>query len=404
MQPKEKNVPYAELINNKYGKSYKGIARVNGRVIETKTFRIKGNQDKTTYNKAYLWAADIEKQYKEGTYRKKEKCTNFTVKQAIEKYIADGNPKVKNEKDKKKIINALEWFKKEIGNIPIKSLERSDIKTCRDKLRKKHKEVPIKGSPGKGKKTNEFISESTVKHYIYYFSAFLTHCVGEYEILDRNPIHNAILKLGKSNARERWLKFLVERQTLLEECRNKDYELYICALFALTVGARKSEILTLTWENTDLENKAIYFLDTKNGENRTVPMPDILLKELQELKKLNKVVKIKDNYLFKTPKGKPNYGLIEKLYPDVVQAWGKKTGYEKITFHGLRHTYTSIAAMLGINLLIIQKTVGHKTSTVTGGYTHVDCESLRKPINEIANYMLFGTKEVENKKSEINQN
>lgn len=389
---------YAELRKNKYGKSYKGIARVDGHVIETKTFRVRGKQDTTTKNKAYNWALEIEQQYREGTYRKPEKKKNYTVKEALEKYIADGNPKVKNEKDKKKIINALEWFKKEIGNLPLKSIERSDFNSCMNKLKRKHKEVPIKGKSGKGKKTDEFISESTVKHYIDYFSAFMTYCVTEYGILDRNPRHGAKLKLGKGKPYDRWLKLLDERLTILEECKNKDYELYICALFALTLGARRSEILKLTWENADLENKAIYFLDTKNGENRTVPMPDILYKELLVLKKLDNVIKIKDkpkdNYLFKTSESKPKYRLIDKLYPDVVQTWSEKYNYETITFHGLRHTFTSISAMLGVNVFLIQKTVGHKTTSVTGGYTHADCESLREPINRIAQYMLTGRQEI----------
>ena len=382
-----------EIVNKNGSISYKTRVKYKG-VFETKTFPVKGKRKKTVEGEAKAWGLEIEKQIDEGTYRKPEKKKNYTVKQALEKYIADGNPKVKNEKDKKKIINALEWFKKEIGSLPLKSVERSDIKACRDKLKKKHKEVPIKGSPGKGKKTDEYISESTVKHYIDYFSAFLTYCVTEYEILDRNPRHGAKLQLGKSRSRERWLKSLNEITTLLEECKNKDYELYLCTLFALTTGARKSEILKLTWDNTNLESKAIYFLDTKNGENRTIPIPDILYKELLELRRLDNVIKIKDkpkdNYLFKTPEGKPKYRLIEKLYPDVVSMWSEKYEYEKITFHGLRHTYTSKAFETGINLFILQKIVGHKTTSVTGGYTHADCESLREPINRIAQYMLTG--------------
>ena len=67
----------------------------------------------------------------------------------------------------------------------------------------------------------------------------------------------AKLKLKENEPRKRWLKELEERQSLLQACKNADYELYLCVLFALTTGARKSEILNLTWKNTDLENKAI---------------------------------------------------------------------------------------------------------------------------------------------------
>lgn len=367
--------------------SYKAIVRYKG-VFLTKTFAVKGNRKKTTLNEAENWALEIETQIDNGTYRKEEKKHNYTVAQAIDEYIKDGNPK-KDENARKRYIKALNWFKKEIGSIPIKTLERSDLKSCRNKLQNKPKEIPIKGK--EGKRTDGLISNSTINRYLAYFSTFLTYCVDEYEIIKANPMIGAKLKLKENEPRKRWLKELEERLTLLSSCRNIDYELYLCVLMALTTGARKSEILNLTWKNTDLENKAIYFLNTKNGEDRTIPIPEVLyveLKAFQEQAKTQKVRKIKDNYLFMTPEGKPKMQLIDKLYPDVVASWK----YEKITFHGLRHTYISISSLLGTNPSIVKKIVGHKFDSVTGGYTHADCESLREPMNIISEYMLTGIK------------
>lgn len=377
---------------NKNGSiSIKAIVRYKG-VFLTKTFVIKNCRKKTTINIAEDWARSIEQQIDDGTYRKEEKRHNFTVKEAIEKYTNDGNPK-KDEDTRRKYIASLEWFKKEIGSLPIKTLERSDLKACRNKLQKKHKEVPIKGKAGMGKLTNEYISNSCVNRYLAYFSTFLSYCVDEYEIIKYNPMIGAKLKLKENEPRKRWLKELDERQTLLNSCRQVDYELYLCVLMALTTGARKSEILNLTWKNTDLENKAIYFLNTKNGEDRTIPIPDVLYSELkafQEQVKSKKIRRLKDNYLFMTPEGKQNAHLIDKLYPGVVSKWK----YEKITFHGLRHTYISISSLLGTNQSITKKIVGHKFDSVTGGYTHADCESLREPMNHIAEYMINGIKPV----------
>ena len=374
-----------EKVNKDGSISIKAIVRYKG-VFLTKTFPVKGNRKKTVKNEAFDWARNVETQIDDGTYRKEEKKPNFTVAQAIEKYIKDGNPK-KSEDTRQRYISALNWFKKEIGSLPIKTLERSDLKQCRDKLQKKHKEIPIKGQ--QGRVTDEFISNSCVNRYLAYFSTFLTYCVDEYEIIKTNPMIGAKLKLKENEPRKRWLKELEERQSLLQACKNADYELYLCVLFALTTGARKSEILNLTWKNTDLENKAIYYLETKNGEDRTIPMPEILY---EELKSFNKVRHIKNDYLFTTQDGNQRFMLIDKLYPEVVKSWN----YEKITFHGLRHTYISIASLLGFNTSIVKKIVGHKFDSVTGGYTHADCESLRTPMNEIANYMIFGVKTSDN--------
>lgn len=381
-------MPTVTEIQNKNGSfSYKSIVRYK-KVFLTKTFPVKGNRKKTVEAEALAWGLDIEKQIDDGTYRKEEKRYNYTVKEAIEKYINDGNPKKKNENEKRAYIAALEWFKKEIGSIPIRTIERSDLKKCRDKLKKKYKEIPIKGKPGMGKVTDELISNSTINRYLAYFSTFLTYCVDEYEILQANLMIGAKLKLKENEPRKRWLKELKERTSLLEACKNTDYELYLCVLIALTTGARKSEILGLIWKNVDLENKAIYYLETKNGDDRTVPMPEMLYYELKAFKEQNKVRRLKDDYLFSAPEGKPRKQLIDKLYPKVVTAWE----FEKITFHGLRHTYISIASLLGFNTSIVKKIVGHKFDSVTGGYTHADCESLREPMNRIAEYMINGVK------------
>lgn len=382
-----KKMPTIKTIKNKNGSiSIKAIVRYKG-IFKTKTFPVKANRKKTVENEAYIWGCELEKQINEGTYRKEEKRHNYTVAQAIDKYIKDGNPKDKSESARKLYISTLNWFKNEIGNIPIRVLERADLKACRNKLQKKHKEVPIKGA--KSKITNELISNSTVNRYLAYFSIFLAYCVDEYEILSANPMIGAKLKLKENEPRKRWLKELDERKELLQACQQVDYELYLCVLMALLTGARKSEILGLTWQNTDLENKAIYFLNTKNGDDRTIPIPDLLFNEIKKFKEQNKVRHLKDDYLFATPEGKPNEHLIGKIYPKVI----KKCSFEPITFHGLRHTYISISSLLGTNQSITKKIVGHKFDSVTGGYTHADCESLRKPMNDIAHYMLYGTTE-----------
>ena len=372
-----------EIIKKDGTVSYKAIVRYKG-VFLTKTFAVKNSRKLTTKNEAIAWGLDIEKQIDEGIYRHEEKQLNYTVKQAIDKYINDGNPK-KPEKTRQDFISHLEWFKKEIGSIPIRTLERSDLKMCRNKLKKKHKTVPIKGK--QGRETEEYISNSSVNKYLANFSIFLSHCVNEYEIIKSNPMIGAKLKLKENEPRKRWLKDLKERQALLHACKEADYELYLCVLFALTTGARKSEILNLTWKTVDLENGAIYFLNTKNGDDRTIPIPDILYSELKAFKDQNKVRRLKNDYVFTTDEGKPNEHLIGKIYPRVVDS----CDFEKITFHGLRHTYISIASLLSTNPSITKKIVGHRFESVTGAYTHADCETLRKPMNEIANYMIFGS-------------
>ena len=209
-------MPTVTEYKNSKGKitSYKAIVRYKG-IFLTKTFPIKANEIKTVKREAKMWGLDIERQINEGIYRKEERKHNYTISQAIDKYINDVKPNYENY---------LKWFKKEIGNIPIRNLKRADIKFCRNKLEKKHKEIPIKGKR-EVKISDDFISNSCINRYLAYFSTFLTYCVIEYEILEHNPMIGAKLKLK-------------ENEPLFQ---NHFYRLYIPYAEYLTIAVHRQE-------------------------------------------------------------------------------------------------------------------------------------------------------------------
>ena len=54
-------------------------------------------------------------------------------------------------------------------------------------------------------------------------------------------------------------------------------------------------------------------LNTKNGDDRTVPIPDILYDELKSIRQETKIRKIKNDYIFKNTIGGQNDRLISKI-------------------------------------------------------------------------------------------
>ena len=167
-------------------------------------------------------------------------------------------------------------------------------------------------------------------------------------------------------------------------------------LIALLTGARKSEILKLTWAEVDFEHKMFYFLNTKNGEDRGTPMHELLNTELINFMKQSAVRKLKDDYVFKNSLGGPNEALIGKAFPKIV----KQCGIEDFRFHDLRHTGASWQAMSGVSQPITQKTLGHKSPAMTNRYSHLRDENLRPAINEVGNVMLkdwIATKDIDEK-------
>lgn len=58
--------------------------------------------------------------------------------------------------------------------------------------------------------------------------------------------------------------------------------LYDSILFAYHTGDRQGELLTLEWSEVDLQDNTVTFLDTKNGEDHTIPLSKELLSMLHE--------------------------------------------------------------------------------------------------------------------------
>ncbi len=55
-----------------------------------------------------------------------------------------------------------------------------------------------------------------------------------------------------------------------------------------------------------------------------------------------------------------------------------------VGFHSLRHSAATAAAKDGVNLALVQKTLGHSTAGMTAHYTHGDLESARKVMAPLA--------------------
>ena len=363
-----------ERISKKTGKkSYLARVRVKGHKPISQTF-----SNKTLAEK---WIKKIEVEFEESSISPVYEARRTTISTIIDRFIAYELPKRK-PKAQQEFKMVLEWFRKEIGEYTLTGITTEILVNCREKLANKKKEIPMKN--GKLKTSDETLSPATVNKYLTYMRVVFEYCVKDLDILQINPM-SKVRKLSVKNERKRFLS-LDEITKLLDKCKSTNQEVYLCTLIALLCGARKSEVLHLTWETVDLENKMLYFLDTKNGEDRGVPIHEFLYKELVEFKAQNKIRNLKKDYLFKTEDSKPKESLIGKLFPKIV----KSCGIEDFRFHDLRHTQASYQAMSGLSQPITQKTLGHKTTQMTNRYSHLRDDILRNPINQVGDKMLEG--------------
>lgn len=145
----------------------------------------------------------------------------------------------------------------------------------------------------------------------------------------------------------------------------------------LLTGARKSEILTLRWENVDLERKTISLDDSKTGA-RTILIDDPAIEVL-------KAAKARTQSLWVIPGRDPDLHMKE-----LRKAWKRicdVAGFDGVRIHDLRHTHASMAVGAGLSLPMVGKLLGHTQAQTTARYAHLADDPVREASSVVGNHM-----------------
>lgn len=331
--------------------SYTARVRVKGYPSMSATFSKKSD--------ANLWIQENESKIKLGRYIQPAESKKHTLSELIERYLEKELPKRKS--DHQKFRTHLAWWKKQIGSYYLSAITPAILKDCKEKL---------ETEPDQRAKNTEkkFRQPATVNRYLATLSIVFSYACNEYGWLDNNPM----LKVRKNKETMGLERFLMpdEIEKLLNACfeyelhtENYNYETYLFILIALSTGARYSEIHKLKWEHVDFIHRQFYFLNTKNGESRGVPMTN---KVYDELLKFQKIRNIRSNYLWITKNGQKLIDMHTRFYKAL-----ELSKIKKCRFHDLRHTVASHIAMNGGSLLDIASVTGHKTMQMVKRYSHL---------------------------------
>jgi len=332
---------YIQKRKTQKGKaSYRVQVRLKGHPTQTATFERKTDAQK--------WAQQTESAIQEGRHFKTTEAKKHTLEELIDRYISDELPK-KSDVMKKQTVQLL-WWKDQIGEHSLSNITPALIAEYRDRLFKQ----PIP--------TGTKRSHSTVNRYLAALSHALNIAVKEWGWLDDSPMRK-INRLKEPKGRVRFLDEQ-ERTALLVACKAAKHPyLYTVVLLALSTGARKMEILKLSWKDVDL-NKGIAVLhETKNGERRALPLTGSALKELR---KLSKIRRLDTSLIF--PGNNPQTPFeIRKPWVSALQ----QANIQDFRFHDLRHSAASYLAMSGATLAEIAEILGHKTLQMVKRYSHL---------------------------------
>jgi integrase len=144
-------------------------------------------------------------------------------------------------------------------------------------------------------------------------------------------------------------------------------------LMSLLTGARRSNVCSMCWEDINLEARTWRIGMTKNGTPQTVTLSP----EAMEVLAARRLSTDGRGFVF------PGRGVTGHIV-EPKKAWAnllKAAGLEDVRIHDLRRTLGSWQAITGSSMLVIGKSLNHKTHQATAIYARLDLSPVRHSID-----------------------
>lgn len=146
--------------------------------------------------------------------------------------------------------------------------------------------------------------------------------------------------------------------------------------FILDSGCRIDETLKIRKENISFKHRTIHLEETKFSKERFIDFSTFTLERLKKMYSLHD-----GEYLFWniSKNRKLDYNSdIQYFYRKII----KELGILKMTSHRLRHTFASISAQNGMNVLSLKAILGHENIRTTQIYMHANRTKTKDDYNK----------------------
>jgi len=309
--------------------------RKKGHPAQRKTFVYKEDAER--------WARETEVAIERGQFFDRTKAEQTTVKVLIERYKTDVMPTLSGKHIKPALNALLPVF----GDYALAVITSEMICKYRDDRLKT-------------------LAESTIKKEINLLSKIIDLATKEWGIpLAINPCAT-VKRPTEPKGRERRLEDN-EEELLLSACRESSHELEVITIVGIETAARLGELLNLKWKHINLDKQTAQLLDTKNGEDRTIPLSP---RAVAVLKSLPRHINGRVFYRWSAS-------------DSINKTWTRtciRAGLENLRFHDLRHEACSRLADK-FHMHELMKITGHKTAAMLARYYHPRAEDLAKKLN-----------------------
>jgi integrase len=248
-----------------------------------------------------------------------------------------------------------------------------------------------------GKKVNRKRSPTTVNKELTLLSSIFRMAKRE-KVATNNPCEEVPRSVRKKiparYRRNRYLTWHEEKELFQSGLIGRREHLRPLAHLAIWTGMRRGELLRLKCEHVNLgkthrtftvkgerivlESNWLLIEKTKNGKPRCVP----LSKPVRRILEVLSTDATSDGYVF----GNPTTGSHVKDIKHAFRGACEDAGISDLTFHDLRHTWSTRAAECGVTETVRRDILGHSSSTITGDYTHSTPESQLAAMELVASY------------------
>lgn len=188
--------------------------------------------------------------------------------------------------------------------------------------------------------------------------------------LNRNPVSGVRFLPEESRTR-----FLSETE-LVSLQKHVSPEHWRLVVFAIETGLRREEQFCLRWDQIDWEAKVLTIPLPKGGKTRHVPLSDAAIMILRSFDSFTR-----SPWVFPSPKNPLHHWNPQSFVNHVFSPALQKAGIQGVCWHTLRHTAASRRIMAGVDLVSVQKILGHRDIQTTLRYSHLSQHHLREAVN-----------------------
>lgn len=310
---------------------------------------IKASSDSEASKKLALFITEIEK----GNFHNSSSMTFVELAQLfLDKYAYDNLSKTTTNTYK---VSLNKYILNEIGQIKINRIKRLHIQEFANKLVKEYN-----------------LSSKTTKNYINLISSILNKGI-EWGYLENNVADKVSVPKNLEKQKKKVILYSYDELDAFTKALNKleNKELQLAIYTSLNTGARRGEVLALTYNDINFNRCSIDLNKSKITIKGGTQLKDIKTgKNRQFYVSQNYIDMVKSYYKYKGKPSKDTY--IFEMHPDTFSKKFKmfleENNLREINLKDLRALNESILVNKGLDIVNVAKRLGHLPSTATNYY------------------------------------